>query len=117
MRSWHHSTTVDGATAKFPKLRRVPRRVRSWSFLASSKEDAFFSAGIYRVTRGRSRKARTLTNSGRLDAYETRYVRFPARRLRPGKYVYSIRIRAEANAKRVTRKTSRSFVVFRPRRR
>jgi len=118
MRSWHHATTVDGATATFPKLRRVPRRVRSWNFLASADEDAFFNAGIYRVTRGRSRyKSRTLTKSGRFDAYMTRYVRFPSRRLRPGKYVYSIRIRAEANAKRVTRKTSRPFVVFRPRRR
>jgi hypothetical protein len=118
MRSWRHSTTVDGAKARFPKLRRVPRRVRSWNFLASADEDALFDAGIYRVTRGRSRvKARTLTRSGRLDAYKTRYVRFPARKLRPGKYVYSIRIRAEANAKRFTRKTSRPFVVFAPRHR
>ena len=118
MRSWRHSTTVDGATATFPKLRRLPRRVRNWSFLARADEDALFDAGIYRITRGRrSVKARTLTNSGRLDAYRTRYVRFPKRKLRPGKYVYSIRIRAEANAKRLTRKTSRSFVVFGPRHR
>jgi hypothetical protein len=118
MRPWHHSTTVDGAKATFRKVRRLPRSVRSWNFLASANEDALFDAGIYRVTRGRKRlKARTLTKSGRLEAYKTRYVRFAARRLRPGKYVYSIRIRAEASAKRVTRKTSRQFVVFRPRHR
>jgi hypothetical protein len=117
MRSWHHSTTVDGAKATFPKLRRLPRRVHAWSFLATAEEDALFDAGIYRVSSGRKRaKARTLAESGRLDAHMTRYVRFPKRRLRPGKYVYSIRIRAEANAKRVTRKTSRVFVVFGPRR-
>ena len=94
------------------------RRFRSSAgFLARADEDAFFTAGIYRVTRGRSGlKARRLTKSGRLDAYRTRYVRFPKRRLRPGKYVYSIRIRAEASAKRFTRKTSRPFVVFRPHR-
>jgi hypothetical protein len=118
MRSWRHSTTVDGAMATFPKRRRVWYRVRSWSFIASADEDALFDAGIYRVTRGRKRvKARTLTTSGRLDAYRSRLVRFSTRRLRPGKYLYSIRIRAEANAKRATRKTSRPFVVFRPRRR
>ena len=118
MRVWHHSTTVEGAKATFPKLRRLPRRVHKWSILARVDEDAFFTAGIYRVTRGRTRlKGKTLTNSGRLTAYRTRYVRFPSRRLRPGKYVYSIRIRAEASAKRSTRLTSRRFVVFAPRHR
>ncbi len=117
-RVWHHSTTVDGAKATFPKFRRLPRRVHKWSILARADEDAFFTAGIYRVTRGRTRlKGKTLTNSGRLTAYRTRYVRFPSRRLRPGKYVYSIRIRAEASAKRSTRLTSRKFVVFAPRHR
>ena len=96
MRPWRHSTTVDGAEATFRKSRRFPSRVDSWSFLASAGEDALFDAGIYRVTRGRSAlKARTLTESGRLDAHLKRYVRFPARRLSPGTYVYSIRFRAE----------------------
>jgi hypothetical protein len=117
-RVWHHSTTVEGAKATFPKLRRLPRRVHKWSILARAEEDAFFTAGIYRVTRGRTRfKAKALSDSGRLEAFRTRYVRFPSRRLRPGKYVYSIRFRAEATAKRWTRKTSRQFVVFAPRHR
>ena len=85
----------------------------SWSFLASADEDALFDAGVYRVSRGRSAlRARTLTESGRLDAHLTRYVRFPARRLRPGTYVYSIRFRAAANPGRWTRKTSRPFVIY-----
>ena len=114
-RVWRHSTTVDGAKATFPKVRRLPRKVNKWSILARADEDAFFTAGIYRVTRGRTRlKAKALTESGRLTAYRTRFVRFPSRRLRPGKYVYSIRFRAEATAKRSTRKTSRQFVVFAP---
>jgi hypothetical protein len=117
-RVWHHSTTVSGAKATFPRVRRLPRKVRKWSILARADEDALFTAGIYRVTRGRTRlKAKTLTESGRLVAYRTRYVRFPSKRLRPGKYVYSIRIRAEASAKRAVRMTSRKFVVFAPRHR
>ena len=118
MRVWHHSTSVEGAKATFPKLRRLPRRVHKWSILASADEDAFFTAGIYRVTRGRTRlKSKALTESGRLVAFQTRYVRFPSRRLRPGKYVYSIRFRPESTTKRSTRKTSRQFVVFAPRHR
>jgi hypothetical protein len=115
LRPWSHSTKVDGAKVIFPKKRRVWFRGRAWSFLASANEDALFDAGIYRVTRRKVSKARRLRISGRLDAYRSSYVRFPARRLRPGKYVYSVTIRAEANARRVTRKTSRQFVVFRPR--
>ena len=113
MRSWRHSTIVDGAEATFRKGRRFPSRVDSWSFLASADEDALFDAGIYRVARGREPvKAKTLAESGRLDAHLKRYVRFPARRLRPGTYVYSIRFRAEANPSRSTRKTSRPFVIY-----
>jgi hypothetical protein len=112
-RQWRHSTVVDGAEATFRKGRRFPSRVDSWSFLAAADEDALFDAGIYRVTRGRSAlNAKTLSESGRLDAHLKRYVRFPARRLSPGTYVYSIRFRAEANPSRTTRKTSRPFVVY-----
>jgi hypothetical protein len=112
MRSWRHSTTVDGATATFRHERRLPRRVRSWSFVASVDEDALFDAGIYRVRHGR-RGARVLAERGRLDAHVARHVRFPRRRLGPGRYVYSIRLRADANFARTTRLTSRPFTVRR----
>ncbi|HEY7148792.1 MAG TPA: hypothetical protein VH420_05035 [Gaiellaceae bacterium] len=114
MRSWRHTTVVDGAKATFRRDRRLPSRVDSWSFLASADEDAVFDAGIYRL-RGGHRGARALSETGRLDAHLTRYVRFRARRLRPGRYVYSIRFRAAANLGRVTRKTSRPFVIYRAR--
>ena len=42
-----------------------------------------------------------------------RFVRFPAKRLAPGRYIYSIRFRAEANQNRTTRLTSRPFVIYR----
>jgi hypothetical protein len=114
MRGWRHSMLVDGASATFPNNRRLPSRVDSWSFLASAKEDSLFDAGIYRAI-GTRRGARVLSNAGQLDAHLTRFVRFPPRRLRPGRYVYSIRFRAEANPARWVRRTSRPFVIFRAR--
>ena len=65
MRSWRHATAVDGASATFRSERRLPRRVRSWSFLASADEDARFDAGIYRLRGGR-RDARVLAEDGAL---------------------------------------------------
>ena len=111
IRSWAHSTIVDGVEATFPKARRLPSRVDSWSFLASADEDATFEAGIYRL-RGSRRGARALAETGRIDAHLGRFVRFPARKLRPGRYVYSIRFRAAANPARTSRLTSRPFTVF-----
>ena len=113
MRSWRHATTVGGASATFRSERRLPRRVRSWSFLASADEDALFDAGVYRSRAGRRRGARVLFEAGRFDAHLKRFVRFPTRRLAPGRYVYSIRFRAKANRNRTTRLTSRPFVIYR----
>jgi hypothetical protein len=112
MRTWRHSTTVEGASARFRRERRLPRRVRSWGFVASAGEDAVFDAGIHRVRHGR-RGGRVLTERGGLDAHVARHVRFRQRRLRPGRYVYSIRFRAAANLARTTRLTSRTFIVRR----
>ena len=114
MRSWRHSTVVDGADARFPQGRRLPARVDSWSFTASADEDAVFDAGIYRL-QGNRRGARVLAESGRLEAHLGRLVRFRSRRLSPGRYVYSIRFRAGANRSRSTRLSSRPFVVYRAR--
>ena len=111
--SWRHSTTLEGASAVFPRERRLPQRIDSWSFLARAEEDALFDAGIYRFN-GR-RGARALGESGKLNAHSTRFVRFPARRLRPGRYVYSIRFRAAMNPTRMLRRTSRPFTVYRAR--
>jgi hypothetical protein len=113
MRSWRHSTKVAGSSARFARAHRLPSRVRSWSFLASAGEDAVFDAAVYRW-RG-DRGARLLTETGQLDANVTRIVRFRSKRLRPGRYVYSIRFRAAANESRITRKTSPPFVVYRAR--
>jgi hypothetical protein len=114
MRVWRHSTTVQGASASFPSERRLPARIRSWGFTATAGEDARFRARVYRLRKGR-RPARVLTERGRIEAHVPRSVRFPSRRLAPGRYVYSIRFRAEANRDRKTRLMSHRFVVHRPR--
>ena len=114
MRTWHHSTAVDGASARFSRARRLPSRVRSWSFVACAGENASFEASIYRWRHGR-RGARKLSEDGLIQANVARVVRFPNRRLAPGRYAYTIRFRADANTQRTTRKTSRPFVVYRSR--
>jgi hypothetical protein len=113
MTSWRHSNTVEGPSAVFPRDRRLPSRVASWSFLARAEEDALFDAGIYRFN-GRRGKL-VLAESGRLDAHSTRFVRFRSRRLRPGRYVYSINFRAAMNPARTLRRTSRPFTIYRAR--
>ena len=114
MRVWRHSTAVQGASAAFPSGRRLPARIRSWAFTATAGEDARFRAGVFRLRKGR-RPVRVLTERGRIEAHVTRSVRFASRRLAPGRYVYSIRFRAEANGDRKTSITSRRFIVHRPR--
>jgi hypothetical protein len=111
MRPWRQATTVDGTSATFPRARRLPRRLKSWSFLASADEEASFDAGVYRLRHGH-RAIRVRSERGRLNAHVARNVRFPARRLASGKYVYSIRFRAAANPSRTSRRTSRPFVVY-----
>ena len=113
MRVWRHSTTVQGASAAFPSGRRLPTRIRSWAFTAKAGEDARFQAGLYRLHKGR-RPVPVLTERGRIKAHVTRSVRFPSRRLAPGRYVYSIRFKAEANRDRKTNLTSHRFIVHRP---
>ena len=121
--TWAPSESVAGARAQF---RPVPKPVwwksKAWSFVASAREEATFTAGIYRVgVRGRRLAAAApssrpvLSTKGRMRANWPRVVRFPARRLKPGTYVYVIRIRAATNAQRATVLTSRAFRVAAPR--
>ena len=109
LRTWRHSTSVDAAAADFPRLRRLPARIGSWSFTASAGEDARFRAAVFRVRNGR-RPVRILDQRGRIEAHVTRTVRFHSR-LAPGRYFYAIRFRAEANRDRKTLIKSRRFIV------
>jgi hypothetical protein len=113
MQSWRHSMQLEGVFASFARLGRLPSRANSWSLVARAEEDALFDAGIYRFN-GR-RGARVLATAGQLEGHKGRLVRLPSRRLRPGRYVFSIRFRAAMNPARTMRLTGRPFTIYRAR--
>jgi len=113
MQGWRHSMRLEGVSASFPRLGRLPSRANSWSLVARAEEDALFDAGIHRFN-GR-RGARVLTATGLLEGHKGRLVRLPSRRLAPGRYVFSIRFRAAMNPARFERLTGRPFTVYRAR--
>jgi hypothetical protein len=125
--TWHHTESVVGARVDFGKLRHQRLRQTWWGFSATAKEDAIFSAGIYKV-RGRqlSESGRaaivdalsgrrglrpTLATSNLINAYWSPIVRFPSKRLGRGSYVYGIRIKAAMNPNRTRIFVSRPFRV------
>lgn len=110
MQSWRHSLKLEGVDADFPRLGRLPSRASSWSLVARAEEDALFDAGIYRFN-GR-RGARVLAATGKLDGHMGRLVRFPSRRLTPGRYVMSIRFRAAMNPARTMSLMAKPFRVY-----
>jgi hypothetical protein len=113
MQSWRHSMKLEGVSATFPRLGRLPSRSNSWTLVARAEEDALFDAGIHRFN-GR-RGARVLATAGLLEGHKGRLVRLPSRRLSPGRYVFSIRFRAAMNPTRTMRLTGRPFTVYRAR--
>jgi hypothetical protein len=113
MQGWRHSMELEGVSAKFFKLNRLPSRANSWSLIARAEEDALFDAGIHRF-KGRL-GPRVLVKTGRLEGHMGRLVRLPSRRLRPGRYVFSIRFRAEMNPARTMRLTGHPFTIYRAR--
>ena len=113
MQTWRHSMRLEGVSATFQRLGRLPSRANSWSLVARAEEDALFDAGIYRFN-GR-RGARVLARAGQLEGHKGRLVRLPSRRLRPGRYVFSIRFRAAMNPARQQRLTGRPFTIYRAR--
>jgi hypothetical protein len=119
-RTWRHTTTVLGARATFPRGRLLPAGRRSFSFRIRADEGARFRAGIFRVPRRLHRRgiARSLARAGGVlraggsaAAYRTKLVRLSGRALKPGSYVFGVRIEAETNPKRTATLVSRPFRV------
>jgi len=124
---WRHSDTVLGAGVDFGKLRVQSLRQRWWGFSATAKEDAGYSAGIFQVRgralteTGREAIVRALSGKGgakaalsernTIKAYWAPIVRFPAKALHRGNYVYGIRISAAMNPERTRAFVSRVFQV------
>ncbi len=90
MRSWRHSTTVEGARVNFPRDRVLPARRLTLALVANADEDAMVEASLYRG------KKRVLRQTSTVKAYRSRIVRFSTR-FRPGRYSFRVTFRAAMN--------------------
>lgn len=93
MRSWRHSTTVEGAKVTFPKNRVLPARRLSLALVANAQEDGLVDASLYRGPR------RVLRQRTTVAAYRSKIVRFSTR-FRPGRYTFRVTLRAAMNPSR-----------------
>src|SRR5918992_1885363 len=129
--TWRHKTKVVGATARFSTRRRSASET-SWSFVAASEESSLYRAAMYRL-KGRSLSAAArkklaaavgrrrspkpvFSARGKVRAHLGTFIRFPRKRLAPGRYVFAIRLSAEMNPARQTVLVSKPFAVGLPRR-
>jgi hypothetical protein len=114
--SWRHVSTVQGATVRLSRYRRrLSSRNKVWAFRANAEEEALYRAGLFRVAAARlsprsrrivaaalanPRSKPALVGTGKIKAYFGRVVRLPARRVKPGFYVYGVRLSASMNPER-----------------
>jgi hypothetical protein len=118
--TWVHTAQVVLPSVGWGNLSRTRSwRNKSWTFVAGAREEATFKAGIFKAGTSRARIAKSLSKgrpkpvlaaSGKISA-KSRVVRFPLRRLKPGRYVYAIRMQATMNTRRTTQLVSRAFRV------
>jgi hypothetical protein len=115
---WAHNPQVVSPLAAWGR-RTFPGRRTQWSFLAGAGEEAVFRAGIFKARTKKQVIARRLatgtpkplaTAVGTIKA-TARVVYFPRRRLKPGRYVYAIRLAATMNPRRVSVLISPAFRV------
>ena len=130
--SWTPTTSVVGAHVDFDGLRPRWWKERYWALTVGAEEEATYRAGVFRVPGPRLGDARSaalwraaagsggwkpvLARDGCIKEYWSPLVRFDARRLRPGYYVYAVQVAATMNPARTTTFTSKPFRVLpRPR--
>jgi hypothetical protein len=118
--AWVHAPGVVSPFASWGSLSKPQKTNRSrWSFLARAGEEAVFRAGIFkagpaqavlgrRLAAGRPKPV--LAAAGTIKA-KGRVVYFPIRRLKPGRYVYVIRMVSTMNPQRITVLSSKTFRV------
>ena len=118
--SWRHINAVTLPVAAWGNLRKpMPLKRKRWSFKAGAGEEATFRAGIFKAGPRKAVLAKRLATGrpkplllakGTIKA-KMRVVYFPSRKLKPGKYVYAIRMSAAMNPQRVSVLVSRPFRV------
>jgi hypothetical protein len=123
---WRHTTKVVGATARFGERRRS-RSDTTWAFTAASEEASIFRAAMYRLKGNRLSPAQrkklqaavgvrrspkpVFSVRGKIRAHAGTFIRFARKPLRPGKYVFAIRLKAEMNPARQSVLVSKVFAV------
>jgi hypothetical protein len=130
---WRHAAKVVGAKVKFPDAKR-PRRERetAWTFNAAAEEGATFTAALFpaskpgvlpaakrakitRALRGGRVRGAVLRSRGKVVGGWGRVVRFRKQRLKPGYYVFAVRLAAEMNPARTMTLVGGAFKVGQPR--
>jgi hypothetical protein len=118
--TWKHTAGVVLPSVAWGDLKKPkPVSRRSWSLLAGAGEEASFAAAIFKAGPSKAVIAKRLATGrpkpvrlakGTIKA-KTRVVYFPAGTLKPGSYVYAIRMTATMNPLRATVFVSRAFRV------
>ncbi|MHB8641887.1 MAG: hypothetical protein ACYDA3_03240 [Gaiellaceae bacterium] len=115
---WQHLTGVAGASADFTSK-------NGFLFFTRAEEDATYTAGVYKSgaaapppkkkkPKNRGLAASRLgapiaTTSGMTKAYFQTGIKFPGKKLPPGRYVYSVTLKAAYNPARTVTFTSAAF--------
>jgi hypothetical protein len=116
---WKHTENVVAAAAAWGSLKARPARNVSLSFTAGAGEMASFRAGIFKAGPARGvigkrlitgRPAAVLRVTGTINA-KKRVIQFARRKLKPGTYVFAIRMIASMNSQRSSLLVSKPFRV------
>jgi hypothetical protein len=129
-KDWQPTTTVVGAKADFSKVKKQWWKQTWWGFTVGAEEEATINAGVFRLPNKSLTRARrtaivrglsgitgpgarkpVLQKTGLVRAYWSPLVHFQTKRLRPGFYVYGVRLTATMNPNRSAIFTSRAFRV------
>lgn len=118
---WRHATGVIGRRANFHTGSGLASRLRrSWGFNVTASEEATYAGAIFPATMStasirslasKGAPGAVMRTSGRIRAGWKPRLRFPEQYLKPGSYVYAVRLRAAMNPRRASVLVSRPFVV------
>ncbi len=117
--AWHHAKVVIGTRARF-QTGLASRLRRSWGFTVTAAEEATYTGAIFpaaaasassRSLASKGTPGAVMRTSGRIRAGWSPRLRFPTQSLKPGRYVYAVRLRASMNPRRTSVLVSRSFLV------
>jgi hypothetical protein len=116
---WRHLTGVVLPVVAWGSLKPKPLKRTRWTFTTGAGEEADFRAGVFKAGPSKAVLGRRLAAGkpgpllfarGLIKA-KSRLVYFPKRRLKPGRYVYAIRMSATMNSQRTSTFVSRPFRV------